>query len=141
MDVEGHPIQQLSGRTIFASRFERGGQIHRWVRITQRESLKNRRAEGRKEQEGKNFMPHFSAGKSLRGSHKSFAVGPRGGCFPGCVPLCTSHRITHGSKNFYPTYHPQWRRRHEIYERTKSRARKNLAKSSLRSYFRSVPDC
>ena len=58
-------------RCIEDSRFERGRKIHRWV--SQRESLKI----GERKEGGHNFMPHFSAGKSLRGSHKSFAVWGR----------------------------------------------------------------
>ena len=61
--------------------------------------------------------------------------------FLGVSPLCTSHRITHGSKNFYPTYHPQWRRRHEIYERTKIESAGEKPCKVPSSYLRSVPDC
>ena len=129
-------------RCIEDSRFERGRKIHRWV--SQRESLKI----GERKERGHNFMPHFSAGKSLRGSHKSFAVwgrraAPRSSSrrrlFSSGSVLSPLHFTSHHSrlKEFLPSPRnaPRRQRRrrqgHEIYERTKSKLRETPAKSSL----------
>ena len=79
-----------------------------------------------------NFIPHFRPGKKFARFTQKFRRRPsslRDGCFPrpACLcPLCTSHRITHGSRNFtqrphsndirtgrrrgykYPNLHRQW---------------------------------